>query len=185
MEVAEHQPDYEILQDLEREVLQIINTKELFEPLIYERYLECIENVKNESFDDIFNQMSTLDPDLDENDTESFKSGIIEFHNSILKDWNFVQENLHKVRFVNVENKPTDRHKSLISTEVAIGTIISNKSDMQLVGYSDEECEILHKLGVVILRQNKLENTLHRMNRVGKNTGFIDPEMGKKKNLSK
>tara|TARA_Y100000591_G_scaffold332396_1_gene369543 strand:- start:7634 stop:8209 length:576 start_codon:yes stop_codon:yes gene_type:complete len=170
------------LQELEKEVLHIINTRELFEPLIYERYEECIQRVKSDPFGDIFESMYALDPELDVNETETFKKGLLEFNELILNDWKFVEDHIHESRFIN-SGKPTERHKALISTDVAIGTIISTKTDMEILGYSEHECEILQKLGIVILRLNKLENTLHRMGRIGKSHGFIDPEMGGKKNL--
>ena len=87
------------LESLEKEVLEIINTREYFEPLIFERYEEVLKKIEEDPFNDIFQQVYALDPDIDVKETEEYKSGLKEFNQCILNDWNFVKEHMPNSRF--------------------------------------------------------------------------------------
>tara|TARA_Y100000591_G_C21804889_1_gene684247 strand:+ start:207 stop:797 length:591 start_codon:yes stop_codon:yes gene_type:complete len=162
------------LEALEKEVLEIINTREYFEPLIFERYEEVSNKIENDPFSDIFEQVYALDPDIDVKETEEYKSGLKEFNESILNDWNFVKEHMPNSRFYNLE-PPCPRHKELISTRTAVGTIISTKEDMKILKYSESEIELLYKLGMVMLRHEKLMDAIYRIGRIGKEHGHHEP----------
>jgi len=162
------------LESLEKEVLEIINTREYFEPLIFERYDELLKKIEDDPFKDVFQQVYALDPDIDVKETEEYKSGLKEFNETILNDWNFVKENMPNSRFYNLD-PPCSRHKELISTSTAVGTIISTKEDMKVLNYSESEIELLYKLGMVILRHEKLIDAIYRIGRIGKEHGHNEP----------
>ena len=162
------------LESLEKEVLEIINTREYFEPLIFERYDELLKKIEDDPFKDVFQQVYALDPDIDVKETEEYKSGLKEFNETILNDWNFVKENMPNSRFYNLD-PPCSRHKELISTSTAVGTIISTKEDMKVLNYSESEIELLYKLGMVILRHEKLIDAIYRIGRIGKEHGHTEP----------
>jgi hypothetical protein len=115
-----------------------------------------------------------LDPDIDVKETEEYKAGLKEFNETISNDWNFVKENIPNSRFYNLDS-PYPRHKQLISTSTAVGTIISTKEDMKLLNYSESEIELLYKLGMVILRHEKLIDAIYRIGRIGKEHGHSEP----------
>ena len=162
------------LESLEKQVLEIINTPEYFEPLIFERYEELVEKIEDDPFHDIFEQVYALDPEIDVKETEEYKQGLKEFNEQILNDWIFVKEKIPQSRFYNLE-PPCPRHKELISTSTAVGTIISTKEDMKILNYSEEEIELLYKLGMVILRHEKLVDAIYRIGRIGKEHGHSEP----------
>ena len=165
---------------LENDVLKIINSRECFLPLVYERYDEVCCKINQININSVFNKMKTLDPEYEKDETDAFKEGLMKLRRHIDEDWEVIKDSFFKVFGKDVKN-PEERHKQLISTEVAIGTIISHKSDMMSAGYSEAECDFLHKLGMVILRLNKLEYTLHRVGRIGRPTGYIEPDVSTKK----
>ena len=167
----------ETLDNLEIKLLEIINDRESLCRLVYDEYNKLTVKVKNDPLVGIFEKMYALDPEADREETESFRDGLRNFCDTIIDDWNFVELNMRKSIFWGKE-KPDPSHRELISTDVAVATVISNESDMTKLGYNPDEVTLLRKLGLIILRQNKLDDTIHRIGRIGSVSGIVEPGIG-------